>query len=232
MATINNMISEFSECGCLERVRYFPRQLITAVDMLDEQNYFLEKLRRHNRFIHGWGIVCGLSVKAAATTALPWQAAICPGYALSAFGDEIYLGKEQSFDLATCLFQPAECSPCDRSIHDTAALESKNKYIVIKYAECKTRPQRTMPAGCGCDETVCEYSRIRDGFEIICLPMLPKSHDDTFKELEAKNKNAGLCPPCPPDPWLVLARVEIPDGINSKIENSMIKTDDRRMLQI
>ena len=231
MKTIDSMTVECTEITQLERVRYYPRQLITAEDMQQEQKYFIEKLRRQNRFVHGWGIVCGLSVKPA-TTALPWQVVICPGYALSAFGDEIYLGKEYYFDLATCLFQPAECSPCDQSIHTTAADESKKKYIVIKYSECKTRPQQTMPAGCGCDETVCEYSRIRDGFEIKCLPTLPASHGADFKELENKNKEEGLCPPSPADPWLVLASVEIPSGPNnSQIENSMIKKDDRRMLQ-
>ena len=46
----------------LERVRYFPRQLMTAEDMRTEQAYFVERLRRHNRLLHGWGIICGLQV--------------------------------------------------------------------------------------------------------------------------------------------------------------------------
>ncbi len=37
----------------LERVHYFPRQLITANDMTAEQDYFRQKQRRHNRFLHG-----------------------------------------------------------------------------------------------------------------------------------------------------------------------------------
>ena len=52
----------------LERVHYFPRQLLTVADMTTDQNYFLEKLRRHNRFLHGWGVVCGLEVIAAPIT--------------------------------------------------------------------------------------------------------------------------------------------------------------------
>jgi len=43
-------------------VNYFPRQLLTADDMTADQQYFLNKLRRHNRYLHGWGVVCGLEI--------------------------------------------------------------------------------------------------------------------------------------------------------------------------
>ena len=46
----------------LERARYYSRQLMTADDMTVDQEYFQEKQRRHNRFLHGWGIVCGLDI--------------------------------------------------------------------------------------------------------------------------------------------------------------------------
>ena len=45
-----------------ERPRYFPRQLITADDLTLEQEYFRNKLRLHNRLLHGWGVVCGAQV--------------------------------------------------------------------------------------------------------------------------------------------------------------------------
>ena len=31
-----------------------------------EQDYYREKMRRHNRYLHGWGVVCGCSVEAVA----------------------------------------------------------------------------------------------------------------------------------------------------------------------
>src|SRR5947209_10205738 len=52
----------------LERVHFFPRQLLTADDMDAEQHYFRQKLRRHTRFLHGWGVVCGCEVKPAYDT--------------------------------------------------------------------------------------------------------------------------------------------------------------------
>ena len=45
-----------------ELPRYYPRQLITPDDLTLEQNYFRDRLRRHNRLLHGWGVVCGALV--------------------------------------------------------------------------------------------------------------------------------------------------------------------------
>jgi hypothetical protein len=79
--------------GLLERPRYFPRQLITSTDLTLEATYFRDKLRRHNRLLHGWGVVCGLlvcPVRSADGTALePWTVMVEPGYALGPCGDEV-----------------------------------------------------------------------------------------------------------------------------------------------
>ena len=45
-----------------ELPRYYPRQLITPADLTLEQDYFRDRLRRHNRLLHGWGVVCGALV--------------------------------------------------------------------------------------------------------------------------------------------------------------------------
>ena len=46
----------------IERNRYFAGQLLDETDLTEEQLYFREKNRRHNRLLHGWGIVSGLGV--------------------------------------------------------------------------------------------------------------------------------------------------------------------------
>ena len=81
------------ERRALERVNYFPRQLLTVDDMETERDYFLQKLRRHNRFLHGWGVVCGLEVTASPIPDMPWQVQITLGYAIGPYGDEIYVAK-------------------------------------------------------------------------------------------------------------------------------------------
>ncbi len=96
-------------------------------------------------------------------------------------------------------------------------------YIAVRYAECYSRPVRVHPAGCGCDETGCEYSRIRDTFEIKVLWNLPDSHkqardddeawcqtlqqDESQLPLRQHTYPVPACPPCVADPWVVLATV-------------------------
>src|SRR5580698_6547765 len=96
----------------LERVNFFTRQLLTVDDMTTERDYFLQKLRRHNRFMHGWGVVCGLQVTAAPVAGAAWRVQVGPGYALGPYGDEIFVGEAVYFDLAACLSGGAT-DPCE-----------------------------------------------------------------------------------------------------------------------
>jgi len=48
-----------------DRLRYFYGQMLHARDLQAEQAYFREKLKLHNRCLHGWGVVCGLDVTPA-----------------------------------------------------------------------------------------------------------------------------------------------------------------------
>ncbi|HEV7797290.1 MAG TPA: hypothetical protein VGO73_03985 [Pyrinomonadaceae bacterium] len=73
-----------SESPPLKRPRFFPGRLITSADLELEQQYFLEKLNRHNRRLHGFGIVSGLRV-----TARSGQIVIEPGLALDCEGNEL-----------------------------------------------------------------------------------------------------------------------------------------------
>jgi hypothetical protein len=58
-----------SEGGtCIEtaeflRLRYFYGRMLSAEDFQTEQNFFREKLKLHNRCLHGYGVVCGLRVE-------------------------------------------------------------------------------------------------------------------------------------------------------------------------
>lgn len=227
-------MSDMSDLSCLccseplERLRYFPRQLLCADDMQAEQAYFREKLRRHNRYLHGWGVVCGCTV--VPLTDVPgWQVQVCPGYVVSPQGDDILIDTCVTVDLQVGAKEPP-CSvrwPCPPiGEMPTNVGQDAIVYIAVRYAECYSRPVTVHPGGCGCDETGCEYSRIRDSFEIKVLWELPASHteaaqDDTqwctTLQTAATEEQQRLhllpappCPPCVTDPWVVLAAVRIP----------------------
>jgi hypothetical protein len=184
--------------GTAERLRYFPRQLLTADDMRAEQEYFRAKMRRHNLMLHGWGVVCGLTVEPADAQAVVVRA----GYALGPFGDDIHVEGDTTVDITHCTQPGSEvCVP-----RNAAAPEPVwPVYIKIRYVECPSRPMRTLPAGCGCDESACEYSRLRDGFEIRCFRAPEKEEPQPSRNPDAVTP---ACRPLPTSPWLVLARVE------------------------
>jgi hypothetical protein len=218
----------------LERVRFFPRQLIGADDLNQEQHYHRQKLRNHNRFLHGWGVVCGLDVRAAGDLGRPWQVRICPGYALTPQGDEIHVGTEALFDLATCLTESADpcaysrpCPPVIRTVTSPTTI-----YIAVRSLEFVARPVRVAPIGCGCDDADCEHSRIRDGYDFGCLDQLPSTHEEPLPDCEEICEYNGVvpCPPCPSEEWVVLANVQLPDR-GEEISNDHIDVvTDRRIL--
>ena len=215
-----------SEMFSMERVRYFTRQLITPDDLTLEQEYFQNKMRRHNRFLHGWGVVCGCLVQPVLEANSAWMVRITPGYILGPYGDEILIEREVTIDLhkeglegtAACVGQTDPwCSDVVVERQPRVPL-----YVAVKYAECKTRPMRVQ-TGCGCDETQCEYSRIRDSYAIKALSECPETHmTPPILDLNQliQMQMVPNCPPSPTDPWVVLAKV-IP-GDNGEISSSGI----------
>jgi outer membrane protein OmpA-like peptidoglycan-associated protein len=210
-----------------ERVRYFPRQLLTADDMRAEQEYLREKQRRHNRFLHGWGVVCGLEVVKPGEKDPKWQVTVCPGYVLTPQGDEILVTDKIKFDVQTKLQSPEPCAvrwSCPPEEQPPPDTKQKTLYLAIRYIECNSRPVRVHPTGCGCDEAACEYSRVRDSFELKALWKLPDSH---VKE----SRKPGHIVPCPPwtdDPWVVLATITLPKDESTAVTDISYK--DRRHL--
>jgi hypothetical protein len=242
-------------CGsALERLRYFPRQLITADDMRAEQEFLLNKMRRHNRFLHGWGVVCGCNVIPQPDDQHPWQVQVCPGYVVAPQGDDILINDCVTFDLLLGATQCDPCSvtyPCPPQPVWAKDNQTQIAYLAVRFCECVTRPVRVHPSGCGCDEMDCEYSRMRESFELKLLWTLPQSHTDA-KAADAqwattlttlrKNREGGLpvppCAPCTDDPWVVLATIKIPavalSGKNAGTKTPIAAQDiaffDRRVL--
>lgn len=54
----------FAAPPTFDRLKYFYGQLLGARDFQIEQSYFREKLKLHNRCLHGYGVVCGLELTA------------------------------------------------------------------------------------------------------------------------------------------------------------------------
>jgi hypothetical protein len=73
-----------------KRVRYYDGQILTAKDFEDEQQYHIEMRHRHNKLLHGSGIVTGLEVDVSGCPPC-LSVIVSPGLAIDVEGREILL---------------------------------------------------------------------------------------------------------------------------------------------
>jgi hypothetical protein len=170
---------------------------LAAEDLSTEQQYRTQRLRRHRRYLHGWGVVCGLLVVPARDPGRPWAVSICPGYALGPWGDEIVVQASVMLDIRDYLWtRPHIGGPATRLA-----------YIAIRYDEEPARPVAASPPGCRCDDTSYANSRIRDGFQLSVLWARPDAHPE---RVDLCARRLPKCPECPDSPDVILARVALP----------------------
>jgi len=191
------------------RPRYFQGHLLTEKDFSDEQDYFREKLRRHNRLLHGWGVVCGLRVTPAAAGC---AVIVSPGYALDPCGDEILLEQEALLRLPGR--EGGDGDELVRTGKEDANCPDGAWVVEIRHVEI---PVQMVPAldGSGEIDSV-QASRIQETCELRVLAALPAppSGDEPRRD-HRRTAASDACPPCPPDPderWVVLAEVAVRVG--------------------
>jgi hypothetical protein len=202
------MVTDTNSPG-IERPSYFHGQMLTARDFADEQDYFRQKLRRHNRLLHGWGVVCGLRVTPAKDGC---AVMVSPGYALDPCGDEILVEEEAPLSLPSQGCETAD--EVSRRRTETAICPDGVWYVAVRHAEV---PTQVVPVLGESGETDgMEPSRVRETYELRVLatsPALPPGL--VAGRLGRRGEPAIDCPSCPPDPeerWVVLAEVRVREG--------------------
>ena len=200
--------------GSLERPAYAPGMYLMRDDRVVEQDYFRQRLRRHNRRLHSWGVVCGLSVVPAGDPRRPWGLYVCPGYALGPYGDEIVVPARVFVDVQDHLWaSPVGVAP-------------RVAHIAIRYAEHAVRPIPAPPGACGCDDTVYHASRIRESFRVDVLWAL--SDQPPEDDVDPCDAVPRPCPECPPSPYVWLACVRLPPSEGDPIPRDLIDNDKCR----
>lgn len=152
-----------------ERNRYFFGKLMTVRDFEVEQRYVREHGHLHNQSLHGWGVVCGLTVEPKGGTGNESKVVVKPGVALDCCGREIVVAKDHEVDLKD--FQGKI---------GTVEATGKTVFLCIQYDECNREPVPALANVSTCEE-VCEYNRIQEkiAFEVLTeLPTEPKAVPD------------------------------------------------------
>jgi hypothetical protein len=215
--------NDWCDTGYAERPRYYPRQLITPDDLTLGVEYLLKLQRRHNRLLHGWGVVCGAQVAPVVPAtgtgaARPWKVVVRPGYILDPFGREILIDAEVCLDLRRRCVTGVTGESCGEKVDpwcgDVYVKPDTGGpiYVAVQYKQIQSRPVRVQPVACGCDDAACEFSRWRDAFEICTLTELPESHTQAPPTPGERPQGLPDCPECPAEPWVVLAEVQIDEN--------------------
>lgn len=87
----------------LQRPNWFVGRVLSSNDLDQQQSYVRERMRRHNRLLHGWGVATGLEVAAANDGA---ALSVTPGFALDAAGNEILVSDLTVVDVAAAGLAP------------------------------------------------------------------------------------------------------------------------------
>jgi hypothetical protein len=181
--------------GALPRPHFEPRRYLTASDLRAEQDYRLQRIRRHSRFLHGWGVVCGLRVVPAGEVGYPWALRICPGYAIRPYGDEIEVSAPGRVDLREFLW------------HQPASGAKRLVWVGVRAEDVARRPVPTSPPGCGCPDPRYAASRLGDGYRAEARWGVTQLVSEFVDLCEPAVR---LCATCPDSPWVWLARVLLP----------------------
>lgn len=151
-----------------ERNRYYYGKLLTEQDFNSEQRYFNDKRRMVNRFLHGSGVVAGLTVVGIDEKSISLEA----GLALDGAGREIVAERPVVVRL--------------EQIDGFSRLsEEKNRdfvYLCIEYDEKETMPSHSIASGPESREDGTEYDKCREGYR---LYVTDRPLEDTAGTLDA-----------------------------------------------
>ena len=145
-----------------QRVNYFSGMVLGTDDFTAEQNYFLRKIHRLNRMVHGAGVATGLSVTLERTGSSA-QVLIAPGLAFNPRGEEIEV-----------------CAPASLLL---PAL-GKSLLVLLHYAE---QPCSPVPVVDPQADPQARFSRITETFSATLAP----GTDDTAVALARVNFSRG-----------------------------------------
>jgi hypothetical protein len=166
-----------------KRVKY-SLGLVLGVDELDqEQFYFLERDRQHNRSLHGYGTICGLRVTINGT-----QVRVGAGLAANPQGKMIRVTREQCADVNDWLAVPSHQQALKEQLEGGLAsplgsplpgpLPSARLYVVLCDRECETDKLPVAGAPCRSEEDNLAPSRITETFELRFSTRSPHAEEE------------------------------------------------------
>jgi hypothetical protein len=186
-------------------LRYHFGMLLGEDDFKTEQRYHRTKMRLHNAWLHGAGVVWGFDVKADLDKR---ELQVEPGLALDPTGRELHLDVEACVDVGEWY---------DKHAHEVEAQKRDDyvsfpAHIEVRFCSCATRAVPAIADPCEGAEADTAYSRTFETVEIRLLPGYATLPDAPYPRLRLLfGLEDGIAPGLPdPDREEVLkARAEV-----------------------
>jgi len=152
------------------RPRYMYGQLLGADDFTTEQRYHLLRARLRNALLHGTGVVCGLDITAAVTSATPPGAELrcTPGLAIDALGREVFVPETICLDVTGLANNKAFWTDLSPPPGAAVGSTARRAYAVLSYRACLSAPVPAIAPPCSDADNSLAYSRVLDNFRL-CL---------------------------------------------------------------
>lgn len=150
-------------------INYHFGMLLGVDDFRTEQGFHVGRLRRHQRALHGYGVVYGYAVTFDAIHA---ELKVGAGYAVDAHGRDLALEATQCVGLpAWWLKHRDDDEFADVGNQDNATF---NADVVLCYSTCLSRPVPAIADACSNTTSDIAYSRI---CESVQLKLVPRRND-------------------------------------------------------
>lgn len=219
------------------RPSYFDRQRLKAADLSMEQEYQNQRFRRQNRFLHGWGVVCGAEVGAVWEGEVPTsQIRLTEGYGLTPGGDELYFPPSlDAIDLKEQIKercpQTGDCSNLtDLSeggeLEFEEVVEDCRVYLIARPCQEPCAADYPIPVDCQHPGGSPKASRIREGARLELVVELPSLHQPSEPDCDQLIRlvcgtETAQCPAAAEaaDNYLVLATLWVRDCRILEIDN-------------
>ena len=140
------------------RPRFFAGQLLTETELSALTGYVVDKQKLHNRYLHGYGVVCGLQVEC---DGCGLGVLVRPGYAIDPCGADIVLPEAISVPIGKLIAQctatnrAADCDPPRYPKAEGCSDAEQVWCLWVRYKEQQARPVTPLggaaaASGCGC----------------------------------------------------------------------------------
>lgn len=154
---------------CIVQPRFFCGQLLTDADLSAMLKWARDRFGL-SRYRHGWGVVCGLDVRAR--YASPTTIVVTPGYAVDCCGNDVIVCEDATVDLRrVCRDEQDPCADLRRQLGlggETRALRDRVRAVdvYLQYNEESADPTTAMGRGSCKQVSECEYSRTKETYKV------------------------------------------------------------------